>query len=423
MDITSRQQREREQDAIVTVSTALRSAADREEMLPIILDQLLDLLEAEGAAIVVCDQETNESVAELARGVWVGWSGERLPPGEGISGHVIESGNLYQTDDVQHDPLFARPDLLGDVRTLICAPLIAHEETIGALMVGRNIPFEEGEVRILTAIADMAANALHRTALMETLEQRVLERTRELEEANEMLMELDQLKSDFVSNVSHELRTPITNIMLYLNLMGRKEKKDEHSRYMQILMAESARLAHLIEDLLTLSRLERDKTPHGLEPHVLDALIAEILTAHQARVKDKSITMRHELNPEIPPVPISWDQMVQVFTNLVSNALAYTFGGGSVTISSELNEVAGEDHVAIHVHNSAPPIPPEDLPHIFERFYRGKVGRESGEPGTGLGLSICKEIVELHQGHIEVTSDEERGTVFTVHLPIASIEA
>jgi PAS domain S-box-containing protein len=423
MDITSRQQREREQGAIVAVSTALRSAAGREEMLPIILDQLLDLLEAEGAAIVVCDQETNESVAELARGVWVGWSGERLPPGEGISGHVIETGDLYQTNDVKHDPLFDQPDLLGDVQALICAPLIAHEETIGALMVGREITFEEGEVRILTAIADMAANALHRTTLMETLEQRVLERTRELEEANEMLMELDQLKSDFVSNVSHELRTPITNIMLYLNLMDRKEKRGERSRYMQILRAESTRLAHLIEDLLTLSRLERDRTPHGLEPHVLDALIAEILTAHQARAKDKSISMSHELNPEIPPVDISWDQMVQVFTNLVSNALSYTYSGGSVTISSDLSEHAGEQHVAIHVHNSKPLIPPEDLPRIFERFYRGKVGRESGEPGTGLGLSICKEIVELHQGDIKVASDEDQGTIFTVYLPITSIEA
>ncbi|HEY45096.1 MAG TPA: PAS domain S-box protein [Anaerolineae bacterium] len=423
MDVTARKQREREQSAIVTVSTALRSAADREEMLPIILDQLLDLLEAEGAAIVIRDQETDESVAELARGMWDEWTGERLQPGKGISGRVIESGDFYHTNDVQHDPLFARPDLLGDARALICAPLIAHEEIIGALMVGRKAAFEEGEIHILNAIADMVANALHRTNLMETLEQRVLERTRELEEANEMLMELDKLKSDFVSNVSHELRTPITNIMLYLNLMDRKEKREEQARYMQILRAESARLAHLIEDLLTLSRLERDRIPHGLEPHVLDALIAEILTAHQARAKDKSISMRHEFNPEVPPVYISWDQMVQVFTNLLSNALAYTYSGGNVTISSDLNEYAGEQHAVVRVHNDAPPIAPEDLPHIFERFYRGKVGRESGEPGTGLGLSICKEIVELHQGRIEVSSDEDQGTTFTVYLPVTQLEA
>ena len=422
-DVTTRKQREREQGAIVAVATALRSASRREDMLPIILDQLLNLLDAEAAALVMRDPDTSEAIAELGRGIWANWTGECLPPGKGVSGHVIESGEFYSTNDVHRDPLFVRHDLLGDVDALICAPLIAYEETIGALLVGRRQGFDEGEIHILTAIADMAANALYRTNLMETLERRVLKRTRELEEANERLMELDQLKSDFVSNVSHELRTPITNIMLYLNLMDRQTKREEHSRYMQILRAESTRLAHLIEDLLTLSRLERGHVSLSLEPHVLDALIAEILTAHQASAKDKSISLHHEPNPEVPPVFISRDQMEQVFTNLVSNAIAYTHSGGHVTMSSDLTEVEGDQHVNIRIHNDAPAIPPEDLPHIFERFYRGKVGRESGEPGTGLGLSICKEIVELHHGWIEVTSNEVQGTTFTICMPVTHPQA
>ena len=422
-DVTTRKQREREQGAIVAVATALRLASRREDMLPIILDQLLNLLDAEAAALVMRDPDTGESIAELGRGIWADWTGERLPPGKGVSGHVIESGEFYSTNDVHRDSLFARHDLLGDVVALICAPLIAYEETIGALLVGRRQGFEEGEIQILSAIADMAANALYRTNLMETLERRVLKRTRELEEANERLMELDQLKSDFVSNVSHELRTPITNIMLYLNLLDRQTKREEHSRYMQILRAESTRLANLIEDLLTLSRLEQGRITLDLEPHVLDALIAETLTAHQARAKDKSIGLHHEPNPEVPPVFISRDQMVQVFTNMVSNAIAYTHNGGQVTMSSDLTEVEGEQHVIIRIHNDAPAIPPEDLPHIFERFYRGKVGRESGESGTGLGLSICKEIVEIHRGRIEVTSNEIEGTTFTICLPVTHPQA
>jgi len=422
-DVTTRKQREREQGAIVAVATSLRSASRREDMLPIILDQLLNLLDAEAAALVMRDPDTSEAIAELGRGIWANWTGERLPPGKGISGYVIESGEFYSTNDVHRDPLFARHDLMGDVDALICAPLIAYEETIGALLVGRRQGFDEGEIHILTAIADMAANALYRTNLMETLERRVLKRTRELEEANERLMELDQLKSDFVSNVSHELRTPITNIMLYLNLMDRQTKREQHSRYMQILRAESTRLAHLIEDLLTLSRLEQGHVSLSLEPHVLDALIAEILTAHQASAKDKSISLHHEPNPEVPPVFISRDQMVQVFTNLVSNAIAYTYSEGHVTMSSDLTEVDGDQHVTIRIHNDAPAIPPEDLPHIFERFYRGKVGRESGEPGTGLGLSICKEIVELHHGWIEVTSNEVQGTTFTLCMPVTHPQA
>ena len=422
-DVTTRKQREREQGAIVAVATALRSASRREDMLPIILDQLLNLLDAEAAALVMRDPDTGETIAELGRGVWADWTGERLPPGEGVSGHVIESGEFYSANDVHHDPLFARHDLLGDVDALISAPLIAYEETIGALLVGRRQGFDDGEIHILTAIADMAANALYRTNLMETLERRVLKRTRELEEANERLMELDQLKSDFVSNVSHELRTPITNIMLYLNLIDRQTKREEYPRYMQILRAESTRLAHLIEDLLTLSRLEQGRVTLSLEPHVLDALIAETLTAHQVRAKDKSISLHHEPNPEVPPVFISRDQMVQVFTNLVSNAIAYTYSGGHVTMSSDLTEVEGDPHVIVRIHNDAPAIPPEDIPQIFERFYRGKVGRESNEPGTGLGLSICKEIVEIHHGWIEVTSNEVQGTTFTICMPVTQPQA
>jgi len=192
---------------------------------------------------------------------------------------------------------------------------------------------------------------------------------------------------------------------------------------MQILRAESTRLTHLIEDLLTLSRLEQGRVSLSLEPHVLDALIAEILTAHQARAKDKSISLHHEPNPEVPPVFNSRDQMMQVFTNLVSNAIAYTYSGGRVTMSSDLTEIEGDQHVTICIHNDAPAIPPEDLPHIFERFYRGKVGRESGEPGTGLGLSICKEIVEIHHGWIEVASNEVQGTTFTICMPVTQPQA
>jgi PAS domain S-box-containing protein len=416
MDITSRKQREREQDAIVIVSTALRLASNRGEMQPIILEQLIHLLEAEGAAIAMRDPETSESVCELGHGVWSNWTGERLPPGEGVSGHVIETGETYTQKAVSKDPMFARPDLLGELDALICAPLIAHEETIGALLVGRKREFVNGEIRILTAIADMAANALYRTNLMETLEERVLERTQELEEANEQLLELDRLKSDFVSNVSHELRTPITNIMLYLNLMERQSSEEESQRYMDILQNESFRLANLIEDLLTLSRLDEGSAQLPLEPHVLDALLDEVVTSQQARAEERSITIHYETNPGIPPFEVGRDQIVQVFTNLLSNALAYSSIGSEVILSSEMIDFEDQSYAVVRIHNDGPPIPEEDLPHIFDRFFRGKIGRESGQAGTGLGLAICKEIVEQHNGRIEVESSESEGTTFTVWL-------
>ncbi|NOR88956.1 MAG: PAS domain S-box protein, partial [Anaerolineales bacterium] len=418
MDLTARRKQEKEQDAIVAVSRALRNAADREQMLPILLDQMENLLDANGAAIALREPESGETVISSACSSWAEWQGERLPAGVGVSGKVIESGELYTSEDILSDPLFARPELLGEMRALICVPLIAHEETLGALLLGRNRSFDESEIRIMTAIADMAANAIRRATLMETLEVRVRSRTRELEEANEQLKELDRLKSSFVSNVSHELRTPITNVMLYLSLLRNPRKANKRDVYMGVLQNEAERLSTLIEDLLTLSRLDGDIESERKERHVMDALIAEVIDSQHARAEEKNILLQHELNPEVPAVMVNREQMIQVITNLIGNALSYTHFGGDALISSEYVNAREERHIALRVYNNGPVIPSEDRAHLFERFYRGKTGRDSGEPGTGLGLAICKEIVEQHSGWIEVESDAELGTSFTIFLPL-----
>ncbi len=417
MDLTARRKQEKEQDAIVAVSRALRNAADREQMLPILLDQMENLLDANGAAIALREPESGETVIASACSDWAEWKGERLPAGVGVSGKVIESGDLYTSEDILSDPLFPRPELLGEMRALICVPLIAHEETLGALLLGRKRSFDESEIRIMTAIADMAANAIRRATLMETLEVRVRERTQELEEANEQLKELDRLKSSFVSNVSHELRTPITNVMLYLSLLQNPRKANKRDVYLGVLQNEADRLSTLIEDLLTLSRLDGDVESERKELHVMDALIADVIDSQHARAEAKNILLQHELNPEVPAVMVNREQLIQVLTNLVGNALSYTPPRGEVLLSSEYVNTRKEHHIALRVYNNGPVIPSEDRAHLFERFYRGKTGRDSGEPGTGLGLAICKEIVEQHSGWIEVDSDPELGTSFTIFLP------
>jgi len=417
MDLTARRKQEKEQDAIVAVSRALRNAADREQMLPILLDQMENLLDANGAAIALREPESGETVIASACSDWAEWKGERLPAGVGVSGKVIESGEIYTSEDILSDPLFARPELLGEMRSLICVPLIAHDEILGALLLGRKHSFDEGEIRIMTAIADMAANAIHRATLMETLEIRVGKRTQELEEANEQLKELDRLKSSFVSNVSHELRTPITNVMLYLSLLQNPRKANKRDVYMGVLQNEADRLSTLIEDLLTLSRLDGDVESERKELHVMDALIAEVIDSQHARAEAKNILLQHELNPEVPAVMVNREQMIRVITNLMGNALSYTPPGGEVLLSSEYVNARKERQIALRVYNNGPAIPPEDRAHLFERFYRGKTGRDSGESGTGLGLAICKEIVEQHCGWIDVESDAELGTSFTIFLP------
>jgi PAS domain S-box-containing protein len=172
-DITERQQRERELQAVVTVSAALRTAQTQAEMLPIIVDQLLDLLKADGAALVRHDDTTGESIMELVRGALPTTSGLRLPAGEGISGYVISRGQPYLTNDLQSDLRFAGPDVNFGRVAVACWPLIGQGQMVGALWVSRAQPFTENEQRLLSAISDIAANALRRASLHEQTEQRL----------------------------------------------------------------------------------------------------------------------------------------------------------------------------------------------------------------------------------------------------------
>ena len=170
-DITDRNQRESEREAVITVSSALRVAATRSEMLPVLLDQLLALFNADGAMLAMHDLATGETITELGRGpVGARLTGLRLPPGAGLSGMTVTTGRPYQTNDVQGDVRFALPDWPPDISAAASAPLIAHEVIIGALWVARRSEFTESEVRMLAAIADMAANAIHRVTLNEQTE-------------------------------------------------------------------------------------------------------------------------------------------------------------------------------------------------------------------------------------------------------------
>ncbi|MCI0521876.1 MAG: PAS domain S-box protein, partial [Chloroflexi bacterium] len=172
-DATQRKQRERELQTIASVSAALRAAGTREEMLPILLDQARELLQAGGAALATCDPVSGETNIELGQGEWQSWTGLHLAAGEGISGLVIASKQAYVNDNSKDDPRQAYANLIGAQRAAACVPLIAHEQTIGAMWVGRERGFTPEEVRLLSSIADIAANAIQRASLHELTERRL----------------------------------------------------------------------------------------------------------------------------------------------------------------------------------------------------------------------------------------------------------
>jgi|GEM_PF-542123 len=228
---------------------------------------------------------------------------------------------------------------------------------------------------------------------------------------------LERLKEDFIASISHELRTPLTCIKAYTETIIDDDRMDSQTRgeFLRIINQESDRLAQLIEGLLEISRLESGRA--ALAPGRVDLcrLVEKAAVALRPVADRKDVRIETLVDPRLPAIEADASKTESVITNLANNAVKFTEPGGVVRISAEQHGPLA----AIRVSDTGMGIPPEDLPHIFERFYR--VGATALKvPGTGLGLAIVKKIVDMHGGSIEVHSKLGKGTTFTVLLPITS---
>lgn len=231
------------------------------------------------------------------------------------------------------------------------------------------------------------------------------------------LKALDRMKSRFVSNVSHELRTPITTIRLYATLL-RRGHREKAEQYLTALEEETKRLAQLVEDVLQISRIDAGRLELKLRPTPLNSLVEAVVTSHATLATAGGLTLTYYPHSPSPWTVVDSEKIIQVFNNLTENAIRYTRPGGSVTVSTGVAVQQGGKWATITIVDTGIGIPPSELPHIFERFYRGDEPRHLQLPGSGLGLAIVKEIVELHSGHITVESAVGQGSAFTVWLPL-----
>ncbi|MCP9471634.1 MAG: ATP-binding protein [Nitrospira sp.] len=256
--------------------------------------------------------------------------------------------------------------------------------------------------------------------LNQSLEQRVLQRTSELQAANEKLKELDHLKSTFVSVVSHELRTPMTSIKGYIeNLLDglAGELTDKQTRSLERVKHNIDRLTRMINELLDLSKIEAGRLELHLAPIDIVDLVEDVVENHRATARQKSILLRAALHAPLPMVRGDTDKLHRVLINLVHNAIKFTPEGGEILVEVGTR---GDDFVQVTVIDSGNGIPPDELDKIFDKFYWSKSAPVEAR-GAGLGLPIAKNLVELHGGVMWVESTVGKGSRFSFTIPVARL--
>jgi two-component system phosphate regulon sensor histidine kinase PhoR len=230
--------------------------------------------------------------------------------------------------------------------------------------------------------------------------------------------EIAKMKTDFVSNVSHELKTPLASIKAYVEMLTDGEAQDEKTKrdFYEIISAETDRLHRLIENILNISRIESGVVKVVKEPISLTAVVKQAIDVASPQAKAKSHKLAEQLAPVYYQVEADRDMIYQAVLNLLSNAIKYTPDGGTITVRVSVDE---RRSVAVcDVSDTGAGIPPEDLPRIFDKFYRVRANSKLAK-GTGLGLTLVKHIIEtVHDGKMSVTSEIGKGSTFSFELPV-----
>jgi len=228
---------------------------------------------------------------------------------------------------------------------------------------------------------------------------------------------LEQSRREFVANVSHELRTPLTTIKSYLEALesGVLEDRELARKFLAVAASETERMIRLVHDLLQLSRLDAGRVPLVREPTDVAEMLEDVIDRFSVQSRSRNIQFHLRVDPGLRKVSIDRDQIDQVLDNLVSNALNYTADGGWIRLEAAVREGA----LAVSVEDNGIGIPKEDLPRVFERFYRVDKARSRSMGGTGLGLSIAREIIRAHGGAIGIESEVGKGTKVTFTIPLS----
>ncbi len=417
-------------------STAITATLDIQKLLSTVLKSLRQNLGYQRMVLVQLEPSTDMAIVSQVVGVSQDLEKQvlgmefQVMKGQSMDARLLIEGKPTLVWDLEQVAHIMNPVVLPvlrqvGVKSFVVAPLISHQTILGYLGGDKGEqPCTQEDLDLLVTVASHVAVAFDNAQayrnlenLAATLEQRVIERTEDLQSANERLLELDRLKSAFVSIVSHELRTPMTSIKgLVENMMDglTGSMNERQTFYLGRVKHNIERLTRMINDLLDLSRIESGRMELQRTAVNLGSLAREVVELFQGTAREQSITLEAHIDDALPLTHGDRDKLIQVITNLVNNALKFTDAHGSVYLTvSQLEDGWLQTCVA----DTGCGIDPEEQGTLFEPFIRTR-SSQSKSPGAGLGLAISKSLIELHGGRIWLESVLGEGSRFCFTLPV-----
>ncbi len=231
------------------------------------------------------------------------------------------------------------------------------------------------------------------------------------------LKKLEKMREDFVANVTHEIKTPLTAIIGYIDTLqeGALDEKKTAKRFLQTISDNARRLDRLVDDLLTLSSIELGEMKLQFEGVSVSEVMGHVLPLFETKAAEKSLIIHKDISGELPLILADRDKVFRIFLNILDNAVKFTPGGGTVTVTASGD---GKGFLVVKIIDTGIGIPKMEIPRLGERFYRVDKTRSRELGGTGLGLSIVKHLMQVHQGRMEIESQTGKGTIVALYFPV-----
>lgn len=403
-------------ETLYEITRDVNSTLGLKKCLKTIVEKTSNLLNVDRVSLMLLDKKKRELTIECATGISNHViKNARVKLGQGVSGWVAKKGKPLLINDISKDKRF-RPREKGRyyTRSLLSVPLKARREVIGVLNINNKAKkqiFNKDDLDLLSALANEASIAIANARLYE-----------ELLFANERLKELDRLRSEFVANVSHELSTPLATCRYFVSILLKELAgtiSGQQKEYLNLMEANIDRLTHLINNLLSLSKIEAGKLELRRQQTKINNLVNEVFKNFEAQAQAKGINLQNLLAENLPEVFIDNERIIEVLNNLIGNALKFTPSDGRIWVEAMIaSGYAGHKNLEIKVSDTGRGIPAEDVDKIFDKFHQMEKGLPQGTRGTGLGLAISREIIQLHGGNIWAESELGKGSRFIFTLPI-----